>query len=86
MGNSEGDAGIDATGRNLARYFAENRQVGWILLVGVVIWGIASYYAMPQRKDPEIQIRTAVALTPWPGSPSADVEELVTQSPSGKPD
>lgn len=34
---------------------------------------------MPQRKDPEVQVRTAVALVPWPGSSAEKVEQLVTK-------
>jgi multidrug efflux pump subunit AcrB len=34
---------------------------------------------MPQRKDPEVQVRTAVALVPWPGSSAEKVEQLVTR-------
>ena len=64
---------------NLARFFAENHQVAWVLFAGAIAWGILSYFAMPQRKDPEIAIRTAVALAPWPGATAEDVEELVTR-------
>ncbi len=35
-------------------------------LFGVVIWGIYGYFSMPQRKDPEIPVRVAVAACQWP--------------------
>src|SRR5258707_9516755 len=34
---------------------------------------------MPQRKDPDIPVRVAVAVCPWPGGTAVDVEELVTR-------
>src|SRR5262245_33564742 len=34
---------------------------------------------MPQRKDPDIPVRLAVALCPWPGASAQRVEELVTR-------
>jgi hypothetical protein len=34
---------------------------------------------MPQRKDPEIHIRQAVTLVPWPGANAEKVEQLVTK-------
>src|SRR5262245_41667965 len=34
---------------------------------------------MPQRKDPEIPIKAALVVTPWPGASAEKVEELVTK-------
>ncbi|MFZ5440081.1 MAG: efflux RND transporter permease subunit [Myxococcota bacterium] len=64
---------------NLARVFAEKPQIGWVALVAVLVWGGVSYVKMPQRKDPEIKIKTAVITTVWPGASAEDVEQLVTR-------
>ena len=64
---------------NTARFFVEKRHVSWVLLIGTVIWGIYGYFNMPQRKDPEIHIRQAVTLVPWPGANAEKVEQLVTK-------
>lgn len=64
---------------NLARVFAEKPQIGWVAMAGVLIWGAVSYVQMPQRKDPEIKIKTAVVSTLWPGASAEDVEKLVTR-------
>src|SRR5262249_17771246 len=64
---------------NTARYFVETRQISWVLLFATVLWGVYGYFNMPQRKDPEIPVRQAVALTPWPGSSAEKVEQLVTR-------
>ena len=61
------DAELIEKGRNTARFFVEHRQIAWILLIGTVLWGWYGYNSMPQRKDPDIPVRVAVALAPWPG-------------------
>ena len=64
---------------NTARFFTETRQVAWVLLLGTIVWGIFGYLQMPQRKDPDIPIRQAVALCPWPGASAEKIEQLVTR-------
>src|ERR1043165_5943173 len=67
------------TKRNTARFFVEKRHVSWVLLIATCFWGVYGYMRMPQRKDPEVQVRTAVALVPWPGASAEKVEQLVTK-------
>ncbi len=69
---------LEQTG-NSGRFFTEHRQVAWVLLLGTVLWGVYGYRSMPQRKDPDIPVRVAVAVCPWPGGTTVDVEELVTR-------
>jgi multidrug efflux pump subunit AcrB len=64
---------------NTARFFTETRQVAWVLLLGTIVWGIFGYLQMPQRKDPDIPIRQAVALCPWPGASAEKIEQLVAR-------
>jgi multidrug efflux pump subunit AcrB len=64
---------------NTARFFTETRHVAWVLLVGTVAWGVYGYFGMPQRKDPDIPIRQALALVPWPGASAEKIEQLVTR-------
>jgi len=65
--------------RNTARFFVENRQIAWVLLITTVTWGWFGYHSMPQRKDPDIPVRVAVATTPWPGMRAEEVEQQVTR-------
>ena len=65
--------------RNTARFFTEQRHISWVLFVAVVLWGFYGYMKMPKRKDPEVPVRIAVALTPWPGASAEKVEDLVTR-------
>ena len=64
---------------NASRFFVEHRQVGWAVLLAVVVWGVFAYLSMPQRKDPEIPVRVAVASCQWPGASAQQVEQLVTR-------
>src|SRR5260221_1334989 len=63
---------------NLPRFFVEHPQVSWVLLVGVLLWGWFGYHSMPQRKDPDIPVRVAVAACSWPGATAQQVEQFIT--------
>jgi len=76
-GKSENDI-INNT-HNTARYSVETRHVTWVLLIMTCLWGIFGYFRMPQRKDPEFQVRIAVATIPWPGASAEKVEQLVSR-------
>jgi multidrug efflux pump subunit AcrB len=65
--------------RNTAHFFVEARQIAWVLLIVTLAWGVYSYWAMPKRKDPEIQIRRAVAICVWPGASAERIEQQVTR-------
>src|ERR1700726_3836220 len=65
--------------RNVPRFFVEHPQVSWVLLVGVLVWGWFGYHSMPQRKDPDIPVRVAVASCSWPGATAQQVEQFVTR-------
>ncbi len=67
------------TTRNVPRFFVENPQVSWVLLIGVLVWGWFGYHSMPQRKDPDIPVRVAVASCAWPGATAQQVEQFVTR-------
>src|SRR5437899_2530041 len=64
---------------NVPRFFVEHPQVSWVLLVGVLVWGWFGYHSMPQRKDPDIPVRVAVASCSWPGATAQQVEQFVSR-------
>jgi multidrug efflux pump subunit AcrB len=64
---------------NTSRFFVEHRQIAWAALVAAVVWGVYGYFSMPQRKDPDIPVRVAVASCRWPGATAQEVEQLVTR-------
>ena len=69
----------DKNSRNMARFFTQNRQIAWIALAATMVWGVFGYLNMPKRKDPDIPVRIALAITPWPGISAEKVEQLVTR-------
>ena len=64
---------------NVPRFFVEHPQVSWVLLIGVLVWGWFGYHSMPQRKDPDIPVRVAVAFCAWPGATAQQVEQFLTR-------
>ena len=79
MAHGKSDSEMIKKTHNTARFFVEVRQISWVLLIGVMLWGFFAYFSMPQRKDPEIAVRQAVAITPWPGASAEKIEQLVTK-------
>jgi multidrug efflux pump len=73
------DSELIANTRNIARFFAEHRQISLVALAAVFVWGWYGYAHMPKRKDPDIPVRIAVAICPWPGVNSQQVEQLITR-------
>src|SRR5262249_15156525 len=79
MSHGRSDQDIVARTHNTARFFTESRHISWVLLLATIGWGIYGYARMPQRKDPDIPIKQALALVPWPGASAERIEQLVTQ-------
>ena len=79
MAHGKSDDEIIKGTHNTARFFVETRHISWVLLIATCLWGIYGYFSMPQRKDPEVPVRVAVALTPWPGASAEKIENLVTK-------
>src|SRR5712691_7948746 len=64
---------------NVPRFFVKHPQVSWVLLIGVLIWGWFGYQSMPQRKDPDIPVRVAVAVCSWQETTAQQVEQFLTR-------
>src|SRR5215470_13972039 len=75
----ESDEQLIRTKHNTSRFFVEHQQIAWAALIAVVIWGVYGYFSMPQRKDPDIPVRVAVAVCQWPGATAQEVEQLITR-------
>ena len=63
----------------LAQYFVEHREVSWLILVGILIWGAVAYTRLGQQEDPTIPQRIAQLVTTFPGATAPKVEELITK-------
>ncbi len=69
----------EGSSKNIARFFTRNRQIAWVALFATLAWGVFGYLNMPKRKDPDVPVRVALAITPWPGISADKVEQLVTR-------
>jgi len=79
MSPAKSDEEIIKRKYNISRFFVEQRQIAWVMLIAVCVWGVYSYRNMPQRKDPDTPVKSAVVLTAWPGAKAEKIEQLVTR-------
>ncbi|MEW6283675.1 MAG: efflux RND transporter permease subunit, partial [Candidatus Eremiobacterota bacterium] len=79
MSHGASDQEIIQKTHNTSRFFVEQRQIAWVLLIFTLVGGWLGYHAMPQRKDPDIPVRRAAVMVPWPGNSAERVELLVTK-------
>src|SRR5258705_9698952 len=79
MSHAKSDEEIIKSKYNISRFFVEQRHISWVVLIAVCVWGVYSYRSMPQRKDPDTPVKSAVAITSWPGAKAEKIEQLVTR-------
>ncbi|MGA9996352.1 MAG: efflux RND transporter permease subunit, partial [Pyrinomonadaceae bacterium] len=84
MSHGKTDAELIQKTHNTSRFFVETRHIAWVLLIATCLWGAYGYLKMPQRKDPEVPVRVAVAITTWPGSSAEKIENLITKKIEAK--
>jgi multidrug efflux pump subunit AcrB len=64
---------------DLPQFFVEHREVSWLALIAVLVWGAVAYTKLGQQEDPTIPQRTAMLVTVFPGATASKVEELVSK-------
>src|SRR5260370_37901593 len=79
MSSAESDEEINKRKYNISRFFVQQRHITWFMLIAVCVWGFYSYRSMPQRKDPDTPVKSAVVITAWPGAKAEKIEQLVTR-------
>ena len=71
--------GIDAPTRfNVSAGVLRHQQVTLFFLLAITLAGIASYFALGQREDPDFTFRAIVIRTLWPGATTSEVDLQVT--------
>ena len=63
---------------NLPRFAITHRPIVLTFMAVLIAIGVFNFATMSRREDPEITIRDALIITPWPGAPATRVEELIT--------
>ena len=64
---------------NIARFFVNNPQIAWIVLIANLCWGCYGFFTMPERKDPFIPMRRSLITVALPGASARQVEDQVTK-------
>lgn len=59
--------------------FYRNRQLLFLTLTLIVVWGTAAFLTLPRLEDPEITQRVSTITTVYPGASARRVESLVTE-------
>ncbi len=62
-----------------SQYFVYKRPIAWTLLIFTMVWGAVAFRSMPQRQDPQIQVRSGAIQTLYPGANAVEVEQEVTR-------
>lgn len=73
------DQELIAHSKSSARHVINHPQVAFVALAAVLAWGVYGYLNMPQRKDPDIQVRQCMIVTPCPGIEASRIEQLITK-------
>jgi multidrug efflux pump len=63
---------------NLSAAALKYREVTLFLLLAIAIGGIAAYFQLGQREDPDFTFRAMVIRTLWPGATAEQVDRQVT--------
>ena len=58
--------------------FYRNRQLLFLTITLIVVWGLSAFLTLPRLEDPEIVQRNSTITTVFPGASAERVESLVT--------
>ena len=59
---------------HISEYFVKKPTLFWSMIVAIIALGVYSYITMPKLEDPQIAIKQAVIITPYPGASAHEVE------------
>lgn len=62
----------------LWNFFLTRRQFSYLLLVGLVIWGVSTAIIIRKESAPEVQVPVGIVTTILPGASAEEMEKLVT--------
>ncbi len=68
----------------LAGIFLKNKQLGFLSVTVLLLWGVASFFVMPKQYNPEIVAPAFIIETSFPGATTDEVYELVTRPMENK--
>lgn len=63
----------------MARLFVNNRELNFLAMAFIVVWGIGSFILMPKAYNPDIVAPAFTIITDFPGATTNQVQELVSR-------
>lgn len=63
----------------MAKLFVKNRELNFLVMAFIVVWGLGSFLLMPKAYNPDIVAPAFTITTPFPGASADQVQELVTR-------
>jgi len=63
----------------IVRLFLGHRQLGILVLVGIVFLGVFGFWGMPKQYNPEITAPAFMITTEYPGATALEVQEWITK-------
>jgi multidrug efflux pump len=63
---------------NLSAAALKYRELTLFFLIAIAIGGVAAYFQLGQREDPDFAFRAMVVRTLWPGATTEQVDRQVT--------
>jgi multidrug efflux pump len=57
----------------------KNKSTIFLLTFLFALFGIFSYRSLPKELFPDVVIPTILVVTPYPGNPPVDIENLITR-------
>ena len=64
--------------KTIWEFFLNNYKFTFLILIGLILFGIVSAVSLPKESDPEVKIPIAVVQTVFVGASVEEVEELIT--------
>lgn len=63
----------------MAQLFVKNRELNFLAIAFIVVWGVGSFILMPKAYNPDIVAPAFTITTDFPGATAEQVQELVSR-------
>ena len=76
--SSQGASGDKSGGLNVSAAAIKHKQLTLFFILAIAIAGLAAYFKLGQREDPDFTFRAITVRTLWPGATTSQVDAQVT--------
>ena len=63
---------------NVTNFSINHRVAVFVLMFGIAVLGIFSYFTLPRESSPDIKVPLVTVMVPWPQASPSDVENNIT--------